>query len=67
MEAELTGKLEIASMSPGATKDRAGFIRDQSGKIIGQFGWGHPIPFASYRLVIRSVAHVKARKLPRAF
>ena len=58
VEAELTGKLEIASMPPGATRDRAGFIRDQSGKIIGQFGWGHPIPFASYRLMIQSgLAH----------
>jgi hypothetical protein len=36
----------------------------RSGKIIGTFGWGHPGPFAAYRLVIQSVAHVKARKLP---
>ena len=65
VEAELTGKLEIATMPPGATKDRAGFLRDQSGKIIGKCGWGHPVPFAGYRLVIQSVAHVKARKLPQ--
>lgn len=64
VEAELTGKLEIATMPPGATKDRANFIRDGSGKIIGTFGWGHPGPFAGYRLVIQSVAHVKARRLP---
>ena len=64
VEAELTGQLQIATMPPGATKDKAGFIRDASGKIIGQFGWGHPVPFAGYRLVIQSVAHVKARKLP---
>jgi hypothetical protein len=64
VEAELTGKLEIATMPPGATKDKANFIRDGSGKIIGTFGWGHPGPFAAYRLVIQSVAHVKARKLP---
>ncbi len=62
--AELTGKLQIATIPPGATKDRAGFIRDQSGKVIGQFGWGHPAPFAGYRLVIQSVSHVKARKQP---
>lgn len=65
VDAELTGKLQIATMPPGATKDKAGLVRDQSGKIIGQFGWGHPAPFAGYRLVIQSVAHVKARKLPR--
>ncbi len=64
VEAELTGKLEIATMPPGATKDKANFIRDGSGKIIGTFGWGHPGPFAGYRLVIQSAAHVKARKLP---
>jgi len=64
VEAELTGKLEIATMPPGATKDKANFIRDGSGKIIGTFGWGHPGPFAAYRLVIKAVADVKARKLP---
>lgn len=64
VEAELTGKLEIATVPPGATKDKANFLRDGSGKIIGTFGWGHPVPFAGYRLVIQSVAHVKARKLP---
>lgn len=65
VEAELTGKLEIATIPPGATKDKANFIRDGSSKIIGMFGWGHPGPFAAYRLVIKSVSHVKARKLPR--
>ncbi len=65
VEADLTGKLEIATMPPGATKDKANFIRDSSGKIIGTFGWGHPGPFAGYRLVIQSATHVKARKLPR--
>jgi hypothetical protein len=66
VEAELTGRLQIATMPPGATRDKANFIRDGSGKIIGTFGWGHPGPFAGYRLVIQSVAHVKARKLPRS-
>jgi hypothetical protein len=64
VEASLTGTLEIATMPDGATRDRANFIRDQTGKIIGQYGWGHPGPFAAYRLVIQSVANVKARKLP---
>lgn len=65
VEAELTGKLEIATMPPGTTKDKANFIHDGSGKIIGTFGWGHPGPFAAYRLVIQSVIHVSARKLHR--
>jgi hypothetical protein len=64
VEAELTGKLEIATVPPGATRDPSGLLRDQSGKFIGTSGWGHPSPFARYRLVILSVAHVKARKLP---
>jgi hypothetical protein len=65
VEATLTGKLEIASMPPGTTKDPTGFVRDSSGKIVGTFGWGHPVPFAKYRLVIQSVSDVKARKLPK--
>ena len=65
VEATLTGKLEIASMPPGTTKDPAGFLRDSSGKIVGKFGWGHPVPFAKYRLIIQSVSDVKARKLPK--
>ena len=65
VEATLTGKLEVATMPPGTTKDPAGFLHDSSGKIVGKFGWGHPVPFAKYRLVIESVSDVKARKLPR--
>src|SRR6266852_6450889 len=65
VEATLTGKLEIATMPPRTTKDPAGFVRDSSGKIVGTFGWGHPVPFAKYRLVIQSVSEVKARKLPK--
>ena len=64
VEAELTGKLEIASVPPGATRDPSGLLRDQSGKVIGTSGWGHPSPYARYRLIIESVAHVKAQKLP---
>lgn len=64
VEATLTGKLGVATMPPGTTKDAAGFLRDSSGKIVGTFGWGHPVPFAKYRLVIESVSCVKARKLP---
>jgi hypothetical protein len=65
VEATLTGKLEIASLPPGTTKDPAGFLRDPSGKVVGRWGWGHPVPFAGYRLVIQSVSNVTARKIPR--
>ena len=65
VEATLTGKLEFASMPPGTTKDPASLLHDSSGKIVGAFGWGHPVPFAKYRLVIQSVSDLKARKLPK--
>ncbi len=65
VEATLTGKLQVATMPPGTTKDPAGFLRDSTGKIVGTFGWGHPVPFAKYRLIIQSVSDVKARKLPK--
>jgi hypothetical protein len=65
VEAILTGMLEIASVPPGMTKDPAGFLRDASGKVVGKWGWGHPVPFARYRLVIQSVSEVKARKISR--
>jgi hypothetical protein len=65
VEATLTGRLEIASVPRGMTKDPAGFLRDASGKVVGKWGWGHPVPFAGYRLVIQSVSEVKARKIPR--
>jgi hypothetical protein len=63
VEATLTGRLEIAAVPPGTTRDPAGFLRDSSGRVVGKFGWGHPVPFARYRLVIESVSDVKARKL----
>jgi hypothetical protein len=65
VEADPTGKLEVVTMPDRATKDRAGFLRDRSGKLIGTYGWGHPGPFAGYRLVIESVSQVTARKPPR--
>lgn len=65
VEAELTGKLEIATLPPGATKDNENIIRDSSGNIIGIFGWGHPGPYIYSRFIIQSVSKVKARKLPR--
>jgi len=65
VKAELTGKLEISSVPPGATKDRIGRMYDSSGKFIGIWGWGHPVSFAGYRLVIQSASQVTARKLKR--
>ena len=65
VHAEITGRIQVASLPNGCSVDRLGFIRDSSGKFIGRFGWGHPIPFAKYRLVITSVSQVGARRLPR--
>jgi hypothetical protein len=65
VEATLTGKLEIATIPPGATKDSLGFLHDASGKIVGKWGWGHPVPFTQYRFVIFSVSDITARKLPK--
>ena len=65
VEGTLTGKLEIATMPTRATRDKMGFLRDASGKIIGTVGWGHPTPISKYRLVIYSATGVKARKLPK--
>jgi len=39
--------------------------QDRSRRVIRTYGWGHPGPFADYRLVIESVSRVMARKLPR--
>jgi hypothetical protein len=65
VQATLTGKLEVATIPAGTTKDSLGLLHDASGKIVGKWGgWGHPLPFAGYRLVIFSVAYVNAQKLP---
>ena len=65
VEATLTGKLEIATILPGTTKDQMGFLHDASGKVVGTSGFGHPARMFKYRLVIISVADAKARKLPK--
>lgn len=65
VEATLTGKLEIATIPPGTTKDQIGFLHDASGKIVGTSGFGHPTRRFKYRLVILSASDVKARKLPK--
>jgi len=65
VEATLNGKLEVATIPPGTTKDQVGFLHDESGKIVGTSGFGHPTRRFKYRLVILSVADVTARKLPK--
>jgi hypothetical protein len=65
VEATLTGRLEIATIPPGTTKDQVGFLHDASGKVVGTSGFGHPTRMFKYRLVIVSVADVKARRLPK--
>jgi len=63
--ATLTGKLQIATIPPGTTKDQMGFLHDASGKVVGTSGFGHPNRMFRYGLVILSVAHAKAQKLPK--
>ena len=65
VEATLTGKLEIATIPSGTTKDGMGFLHDASGKVVGTSGFGHPDRIFNYRIVIFSVADAKARKRPR--
>jgi hypothetical protein len=62
VEATLTGKLEIAAVPSGTTKDQHGFLYDASGKVVGTSGFGHPTPMFKYRLVILSAGDVKASK-----
>ena len=51
--AEFTGRLDIAESS-GWRKDA------KTGKPIGLVGFGHPMPFTKYRLVITSVSKVES-------
>jgi hypothetical protein len=51
--AEFRGRLDIT--------DSAGWKKDpKSGKVIGVEGFGHPVPFTRYRLVIASISKVEA-------
>ena len=65
VRATLSGKLEIASIPAGTTKDTMGFLHDTSGKVVGTSGFGHPTRMFKYRLVVLSVADVQAHKLPK--
>jgi hypothetical protein len=65
VKATLTGRLQVATVPAGTTKDNFGFLHDASGKVVGTSGFGHPTRRFKYRLVIMSAADVKAHKLPR--
>jgi hypothetical protein len=65
VKATVTGRLQIATIPAGTTKDSFGFLHDQSGKIVGTSGFGHPNRGFKYRLVILSVSEVTARKLQK--
>jgi hypothetical protein len=66
VEATLTGRLDVAAdtVPEGLWKDKLGMLHDQSGKFVGEAGFGHP-PMQKYRLVIESVSDVAARELPK--
>jgi hypothetical protein len=55
--AELSGRLDIA---PSAGVKR----NPKTGKATGLEGYGHPLPFTRFRLVLTSVANVTAKELP---
>ena len=55
--AELTGRLDIAP-SAGVKKN------PKTGKATILEGYGHPLPFTRFRLVLTSVANVTTKELP---
>lgn len=58
VQAEFTGRLDVT--------ETAGLVRDEnSQKIVGMDGFGHPTPFTRYRFVMVSVSDLRARKLPK--
>lgn len=65
VEATLTGQLEVATIPEGLRRDSAGFLWDESGKLMGGSGFGHPNRSYKYRLVIQSVSGMVAQKRPK--
>jgi hypothetical protein len=57
VEAELSGRLDVA-VSAGVKRN------PKTGKAIGLEGFGHPLPFTRFRLVITNVAIVSVKELP---
>jgi hypothetical protein len=64
VKAALMGKLQVATIPPGTTRDSMGFLRDSSGKVVGTSGFGHPSRMFKYQLVIFSVLDVSAQRIP---
>jgi hypothetical protein len=66
VRATLTGRLNVAPdvVPEGLWKDKLGMLHDQTGKVVGEAGFGHP-PIWKYRLAIESVSNVAAKKLPK--
>ena len=56
--ADFEGVLEVAPS--------AGFTRDsKTGRVIGLEGYGHPMPFTRYRLLMTGVSNVRAEEQPK--
>lgn len=53
VHADFEGRLDVAP-SAGLKKD------PKTGKVVGIEGFGHPLPFTRYRLVITGVSNVEA-------
>jgi hypothetical protein len=52
VHADFHGRLDVS--------ENAGMIKDpKTGKLLGFVGFGHPMPFTRYRLVVFSIAHVQ--------
>ncbi len=62
--ATFTGRLDVATLPTGARSQLDhGYAVNARGKILGSVGYGHPMPFSLYRIVVDSVADLAARKL----
>jgi len=55
--AELSGRLDVA-LSVGVKKN------PKTGKVTSLEGYGHPLPFTRFRLVVTSIANVTAKEFP---
>ena len=60
VEASLFGRLDIAKPVPEGATTRMGYVFDKSGKNIGTYGFGSPVPIYKYRLVLIQVNSVSS-------
>lgn len=63
VEATLTGRLAIATVPGGTTRDSLGFLHDSSGRIVGRAGFGHPVPVYKFQMEIESASDVVAHEI----